>query len=147
MDFNRFDIKISFDDIGESMLMAENISGISCNIDTKGRGWSLFQVFRHDEPFYVNTYAEIYITDRKYITTSQAKKLARLSATTLGADIVAPPEAPPLQPAVRELIARVDSIDHDGQRTALRPDQRYMRTIPKIKEKNVLLNMLKRVWH
>lgn len=147
VDFNRFDIKISFDDIGESMLMAENISGISCNIDTKGRGWSLFQVFRHDEPFYVNTYAEIYITDRKYITTSQAKKLARLSGTTLGADIVPPPEAPPLQPAVRELIARVDSIDHDGQRTALRPNQRYMRTIPKIKEKNVLLNMLKRVWH
>lgn len=147
VDFNRFDLKISFDDVGESMLMAENISGISCNIDSKGRGWSLFQVFRHDEPFYVNTYSEIYITGREYIPVSRARKLERLSGAALGVDIVPPPQAPPLQPAVRELIARVNAIDHDSQRTALKPDKRYMRTIPKKKEKNTFLNMLKHMWH
>lgn len=38
--------------------------------------------------------------------------------------IYEPAEAPPLQPAIMELIARVNGMDHDIARLGLRPDER-----------------------
>ncbi|MDE6305395.1 MAG: hypothetical protein K2L90_02275 [Muribaculaceae bacterium] len=74
-DFDRISLKYTFNDIDKSTLLADNIARMSFNIESKGRGLNLFMVFPKYEPYYVNTYAELYITDKKYISIAQARKL------------------------------------------------------------------------
>lgn len=124
VDFSRLSVKYTFRNVDGIDLCADNISQMSFNIESTGRGWSLFQVFPKDQPFYVNTYAELYCIDKAYITEAQARKLYnnRPKATDIG--IVRPTDAPELPPAINDLIARVDGIDHDSRRLGLKPDER-----------------------
>ncbi|MDE5647670.1 MAG: hypothetical protein K2I57_07630, partial [Muribaculaceae bacterium] len=63
----------------------------------------------------------------EYITVKEAKKWERRSAADW-ADfaIYEPEEAPDLQPSVARLIDRVNSIDGDGVRLTIAPDQRLI---------------------
>lgn len=123
MEFTGFKMRYNFDDVGGSELLPENISRISFNIESNGRGRNYFGSFRLGERYCVNTYAEVYLTDKKYITVGDAKRLEKHPRELLGADIQAPEQAPELQPSIKELITRVDNIDPDSLTLAIRPDE------------------------
>lgn len=112
MDFERFNVRYTYDDIISNTLSPDNITGYSFNIDSRGRGQGVFRFNRHDEPFFVSTYAEVYILDKEKITVKEARKWEKALAEASTLDIYAPPEAPPLQASVKQLIDRVENINH-----------------------------------
>ena len=124
VDFSRLSVAYSLNDVEGKELRAENISQMSISIESTGRGWRLFQVFPKDQPFFVSTYAELYIIDRAYLTVAQAQQLDQNRPRSADVGIVRPDVAPDLPPAVIDLMARVDGIDHDQRRLGMQPDER-----------------------
>lgn len=123
LDFERFGIRFNYGNIIEDSISAIDLTGYSFNIESNGRGHNMFMFNRYDEPFFVSTYAEVYIIDKEYITVKEAKKWENLKSGNEIA-IYEPAEAPPLQPAIQLLVDRVNTLDHDQVRLALTPDKR-----------------------
>jgi hypothetical protein len=85
----------------------------------------MFQFSRHDQPFFVTTYAEVYILDKEFITVKEAKKWDNLNLSE-EIEIFEPEEAPDLSPSTLALIDRVNNIDADQVRLSIKPDERLM---------------------
>ena len=100
---------------------------------------------RIDEPLAVNTYAEIYITDREYMTVADARRLEKSAPRSEDAGINPPADAPPLQPAIKEMIERVERVKHSDRRLANRPDDRLGSNVHDRKRPNRWLQMLKSI--
>lgn len=113
--FDKFNIRYKYIDAESPKLSAGDLAGMAFNIESTGRGRSMFRLFKKDEPFFVSTYAELYITDREYMTVKQARNLEKTPPKADETGIHAPDEAPELLPAIQELIARVEGIDHTWQ--------------------------------
>ena len=126
MDFEDFRVRYTYDNVTGDTLRLTDLSGYSFNIASKGRGRDLFRFSRKDEQYFVNTYAEVYILDKEYITTKEAKQWERGKVDTTKVEIIEPATAPALQPAIEALVARVDGIDHEGLRLGYAPDKRLM---------------------
>lgn len=126
LDFERFNARFNYDNIIDDTVMPTDLTGYTFNIESNGRGHSMFRFNRIDEPFFVSTYAEVYIMDKEYITVKEARKWEKRSFDTDSLEILEPMEAPELQPAIRDLIARVDRVDHDAIRLDVAPDRRMM---------------------
>ncbi|MDE7376621.1 MAG: carboxypeptidase-like regulatory domain-containing protein, partial [Muribaculaceae bacterium] len=112
VDFEQF--KLKFDYSVEPTPMGLN--GYSFSIESRGRARDMFRFNRSEEPFFVTSYAEIYVLDREFITVKEAKKRGKIDLGELA--IIRSPNAPDLTPDVLGLMARVDAIDHDGARMA-----------------------------
>lgn len=149
VDVGRFVIKYSFTDIGSTMLLAENISRISFNIETGGRGIKLFRAFRREMPYYVNTYAEIYITDREYISVSEARRMGNALLKQDDVVVRAPDGLPELQESVKEIVRRVNAVDHDALRLEIEPDKKMINKKRKprdLKRKSKVRQMIESVF-
>ena len=79
---------------------------------------------RDGVPYFVNSYAEVYLVDKEFITPKEAAQWEKMAFDKDDIAIYEPAEAPPLQPAIMELIARVNGMDHDIARLGMRPDER-----------------------
>ena len=123
-EFTALTLKYTFDNVSQTELLADNLSSISFNIESCGRGPSLSNVFDKDEPFFVSTYVEMYIVDRRFVTVKEARRLEKSFKMADNIEIKAPDEAPPIQPAIREIVERVESIDHESRHTGLKVDKR-----------------------
>lgn len=123
VDFERFHLRFDFDNVAGFSIDPADLAGYSFNIESNGRGRGMFMFNRRDEPFFVSTYAEVYIIDKEYITVKEARKWEKKHPDTENMAIYEPPEAPPPQPAIRQLVARVDAVDHSHVRLALVPDK------------------------
>ncbi len=126
IEFDNFRIRFNYDNVTGDSVTPTDISGYSFNIESDGRGFDMFRFNRVDEPFFVSTYAEVYIIDREYITVKEAKKWEKRKIATDDIAIIEPAEAPDLDPAVRKLIARVNAIDGASVRLSQAPDHRLM---------------------
>ncbi|MGN0236801.1 MAG: hypothetical protein ACI4AK_01740 [Lepagella sp.] len=126
MDFEDFRVRYNYDNVTGDTLRLTDLTGYSFNIASKGRGRNLFRFSRKDQQYFVNTYAEVYILDKEYITTKEAKQWEEGKIDTTEVEIIEPATAPALQPAIEALVARVDNIDHDGLRLGYAPDKRLM---------------------
>lgn len=124
VDCNRLTLKYRFAGVDSHEVFADNITGLSFNIESNGRGRNLKRTLQTDDPIYVNTYAELYITDREYMSVSRAHKLEKDPPVSEGVGINPPQEAPALHPAVLALIERVDNFDYNTPRLAEQPDHR-----------------------
>lgn len=124
MDFEQFRIRFNYENIANETVTAVNLTDYSFNIESNGRGHSMFMFNRRNEPFFVSTYAEIYIVDKEYLTIKEAKQWGSSNALSDTLAIYEPPEAPPLQPAIVQLIERVNNVDHNHIRTTLAMDKR-----------------------
>ena len=82
----------------------------------------MFLFHRVNEPFFVSTYAEVYILDKEYITVKEAKKWERYKFTDNAVEIYEPVEAPELQPVIMALVERVNNLDTDEVRLGFDPD-------------------------
>lgn len=124
VDFEQFRLHVSYDNIFDTTVTPEDITGYSFNIESNGRGREMFMFNRPDERFWVNTYAEIYILDKEYISSSEASKWEELKIDTSELEIIRREDVPEPGESIRNLIARVDSIDHLKTRLDFIPDHR-----------------------
>lgn len=123
VDFEQLRIRLNYDNLAGDSVSPADLTGYSFNIESNGRGRGMFMFNRVDERFFVSTYAEVYIIDKEYITVKEARRWERMKIDNSALAIYEPPEAPPLQPAIRHLVERVNSIDRDQVRLTLEPDR------------------------
>ena len=124
LDFEQFRMRLRYGNVVDTQLSPVDLAGYSFNIESRGRGRSMFLYHRPQDPFFVSTYGEVYMLDKEYITVKDARRWESLQRGAAGVDIYEPADAPPLQPNIVELIARVESIDHDALRLGFAPDER-----------------------
>lgn len=123
LDFERFRVKFEYEDVVGDSVSPGDLSRYSFEIESNGRGHEMFMFNRHNEPFSVNTSAEVYILDREYITVKEAKRWAALNIDLNELGIYVPADAPALQPWVENLICRVNNIDKEMIRLNVAPDR------------------------
>ncbi len=119
LDFENFRIRYNYDNVTTDSITALDLIGYSFNIESNGRGHNMFRFNRKEEPFFVSTYAEVYIADKEFLTIKDAKKLSKQDFSTDEMDLV---DAPALQPAIQELISRVERLDKNVVKLAFKPD-------------------------
>lgn len=124
LDFENFRIRFNYDNVVKDSVSPMELTGYSFNIESEGRGRDMFRFNRPDEPFFVSTYAEVYIIDKEYITVKEAKKWVGARFNTEDIEIYEPMEAPELQPSVLALIERVEGVNPEEIRLKLTPDHR-----------------------
>lgn len=127
VEFTDLRLKYTFADAGRYSVTADNLQAMTFNIETNGRGGGIYNQFRRNEPYFVSTYAELYVTDRTYITVGEAKKLEKHPPKADEAGLLAPDFAPAPDAGVLTLVERVDTLDHDRLHRNIQPDQRLMR--------------------
>lgn len=128
LDFESFRIRFNYDNVVKDSISPIDITGYSFNIESRGRGHNMFRFNRADEPFYINTYAEVYIVDKEYITVREAKKWDLKRIDTDNIEILEPQGTPELQPSILQLIARVDTVDTEGVRLTAEADKKMIST-------------------
>lgn len=122
LDFENFLLKFNYANVTDSRVTPADLVGFTYNIETRGRGRDMFHFNHKDEPFFVTTYAEVYIIDKEYITMKEARRWDKLKIASEKFDIIEPYEAPELQPAIKSLIARVNCIDRENIRLSAETD-------------------------
>lgn len=133
VEFTTFSLKYTFTGVepDDEEILADNIAAMSFNVESQGRGRDIQQVFHTSGPIYVNTYAELYIADKEYITLDEAKKWEKHPPRGEEIGILTAPDAPPLQASIVNLIERVGNIDHSAIRLAEETDALYrVKNIP-----------------
>lgn len=126
LDFESFKIRYSYDGAATDSIKPLYLSGYSYSIESRGRGHEMFMFNKVNEPFFVTTYAEVYILDKEYIKVKEARRWLRVPLDGEAIEIYEPAEAPALQEPVIELVARVENIDHERVRLTIEPDHRLM---------------------
>lgn len=126
LDFEHFRVRFNYTNLAGDTISPTDIAGYTFNIESNGRGHDMFRFNRKDEPFFVSTFGEVHILDKEYITVKEAKKWDKMKLDTKNIEIIEPADAPEIQPAVKELIARVNSIDHNDARLGLVLDKRML---------------------
>lgn len=126
IDFENVHLLFNYDNVIGDSVSASDLTSFSFNIDSTGRGHSMFRFNSKEEPYFVNTYGEVYILDKEYISVKDAKNWEKQGFDDEGLDIIEPPEAPELPESVRSLMARVDCLDSDEIRLGRTPDTRLM---------------------
>ncbi len=125
-DFEQLRLKLNYDNVISNEIGPLDLTGYSFNIESRGRGRGLFKFNRHDEPFYVNTYAEVYVIDKEFISSKEAKKWESHKFSSDEIEIFEPQEAPDLDTATLTLIERVNSINQENVRLSIMPDERLI---------------------
>lgn len=125
-DFERFRIKLNYNNFLETEIGPVNLSGYSFNIESRGRGRGMFMFGHYDQPFFVTTYTEVYILDREFISFKEAKQWDKRKFLADEIEIFEPMEAPELHHSILAIIDRVNRIDSDQVRLSLEPDYRLM---------------------
>lgn len=126
LDYQKFKIRYSYDDVDGDNLAALNLTGYTFDIESDGRGREMFWFNRADDPFSVTTRAEVYILDREFITVKEARKWEHRDFDTDMSIICEPLAAPALSPETMALVERVGAIDREGVRLNTAPDQRLV---------------------
>lgn len=145
VDFGNFNIRFRFDNVVAGVVAPIDLSAYSFNIESNGRGRGMFMFNRVDDPFFVSTYAEVYVVDKEYITVKEAKKWNSRKVIPADVAIYEPAEAPELQESVLRLVRRVNAVDHDGIRLGMAPDKRLAghRNLVKLNAGQQILQRLK----
>lgn len=147
IDFEQFRLRFNYNNVTDRCVSPSGLTGYSYTIESNGRGRSMFMFNRVDEPFFVSTYAEIYMVDKEYIPLKEAKKWNKRSAFADEIAIYEPAEAPELQESVLKLIARVNDVNHEEIRLAQTPDHRLAgRNIEKVGAGQLILKRLKGIF-
>lgn len=124
LDFENFRVRFNYDNIMGDSIYPTDITGYSFNIESTGRGHDMFRFNKKEEPFFVSTYAEVYVLDKEYVTIKEAKKWDKLKFDHTAIEIIEPQEAPELQSPVQDLITRVTALNHNDVRLDFSPDRR-----------------------
>lgn len=126
LDFDKAYVRCEYSDVEseDSVLNTMQIVRYVLDVESAERNREFTRVFASQDPVSVTTHAELYLTDKEYISLKEAKRIARSEPQHTVSDIVAPPWAPPLDARTLTLMARVDAIDRDMIRRKKIPDRR-----------------------
>jgi hypothetical protein len=119
VDFDRFKISFSYDDVVDRYISPINLTGYSYNIESNGRGRDMILFHRRETPYSVSTYAEVYFIDKEYITVKEARAWEGNRFENDSIEIYKPAELDELSPSILALIDRVDNINIDKVRLGL----------------------------
>lgn len=122
LNFERFILFYSFDNVINSIISPQGLTSYSFNIESEGRGHNMFRFNRLDEPFFVSTSADVYILDKELITAKDAKKWEHHAFDVDDIGIYEPVDAPELSPSILALIERVEKLNKDEVKLAFIPD-------------------------
>ncbi|MDE6397567.1 MAG: hypothetical protein K2K84_09875, partial [Muribaculaceae bacterium] len=122
-DFERFRLNLNYDGVVDRLVSPVDMTGYSFYIESNGRGRGVYVFDRLNVPYSVSTYAEVYLTDKEYITSSEAKKWEKNRDKADIATIYEAPDAPELDPDILSLIARVNAVDRNEIRSNLEPNK------------------------
>ena len=125
IDFEKFRVRLNYDNITGELLLPNDLTSYSFNIESVGRGHSLFRFNRPDEDYFVGTYAEVYFLDKEFISLKEAKKWEKHDFSADEIEIYEANEAPPLQPQILSLIERVMNIDKQKIILSWKDDPRF----------------------
>lgn len=126
LEYEKFELTFNYSNIAGDTVSPLDLDGYSISIESNGRGHDMFRFNKVNEPFFVDTQADIYILDKEYITVKEAKKWDRRDFGDNEIAIFEPLEAPPLSEDVENLIARVNLLDKEQVRLDVTPDQRLV---------------------
>ncbi|MDE6161296.1 MAG: hypothetical protein K2F77_06535 [Muribaculaceae bacterium] len=124
VDFEQFRIHFNYDNVVGDSVEPVDLAAYSFNIESRGRSHDVFMFHRADEPFFVSTYAEVYMLDKEFITVREAREWEKRRYGAADLAIYEPREAPDLSQPVLALIDRVNALDHDAVRLDFTPDER-----------------------
>ncbi|MDE7442729.1 MAG: hypothetical protein K2M65_01035 [Muribaculaceae bacterium] len=124
VEFENFRLRYNYDNMGTNSVFPIDLTGYSYNIESNGRGHGMFMFNRVNEPFFVSTYAEVYIIDKEFITIKEAKQWQRCRFDNAALDIYKPNGVPELQPSIQRLMERVNNVNKEEVRLALTPDHK-----------------------
>ena len=125
LDFENFKVHFGYENVTGDLLLPNDLTNYSFNIESVGRGRSLFRFNRPDEDFFVNTYAEVYFLDKEFISLKEAKKWERHDFSSDDIEIYEAYEAPELQPHILSLMERVENIDKQQIILSWKDDPRF----------------------
>ncbi|MCH5243223.1 MAG: hypothetical protein J1F67_12545 [Muribaculaceae bacterium] len=125
IDFDNFKVHFGYENVTGEMLMPNDLTNYSFNIESVGRGHSLFRFNRPDEDYFVSTYAEVYFLDKEYISLKEAKKWEKHDFNSDEIEIYEAYEAPELQPHILSLMERVENIDKQQIILSWKDDPRF----------------------
>lgn len=128
LDFDKFKVKYSFNNITGDDLSELDLTGYTFDIESRGRGHDMFLFNKVDEPFFVNTQAEVFIIDKEYIPVKEARRWDKRDFDIDQIGIYLPSSAPELSQSILALIDRVDNIDRDSVRLGVQIDPRIVST-------------------
>lgn len=144
-EFERFQLSLNYSNVFGGELKPLDIDAYTFNIESKGRGHSLFRFNRHDQPFYVATHAEVYILDKEFISQKEAHKWDKLQFNPDDVEIISPVGVPGLPESTQALIARVETLDASQERLMAAPDYKLLKPDMKISFGNRVFRQLKRL--
>ena len=125
IDFENFKVHFGYENVTGDLLLPNDLTNYSFNIESVGRGHSLFRFNRPDEDYFVSTYAEVYFLDKEYISLKEAKKWQRHDFDNEDIEIYEAYEAPDLKPEILSLIERVENIDKQQIILSWKDDPRF----------------------
>lgn len=122
-DINRFDVRFFFENIeGMDLILPVYISRADYTLESYGSLRSSRLPGLANKPYQVNTKAELYVTDRNFITVKEAKKYLNSPTRALEKCEFSSIDVPPLPAELQELVERVKAIDHLRLRLDEKPD-------------------------
>ncbi len=122
VDFERFDLRYIYKGVGGNSVTPHDLDALTATIESNGRGRDLYRFGRGSVPYYVRTYAEMYVADREYISVADAREIERNPFSESELLRLTPAELTPLDPRIQSLIARVNAIDTLAIRTNIPVD-------------------------
>ena len=124
MTFDKINVQYDFSAIGSTELLADNIDRIRFLIEANGASRNRYRLGNRSTPSYMDTYAEIYITDREYLSVKDARRLEKHPPRNEDIYIQSPLDAPQLPDGILALMSRVDGIDYKALRLEAKVDNR-----------------------
>lgn len=125
VDFTKFNIGYVFSGHEGDRVFADDIASVAFNIESFGKGDYMKRVMHTNDPIYMTTYGEIYITDREYISVGEARKWEKNPPLGDEIGIKPPQQAPMLSQATQELVNRVNNFDYTAALIDAETDKAY----------------------
>lgn len=123
VDFDLLKLDYRYEDFVGQKVEARDLKGFSINVESRGRGRNMFKFNHVDQPFFVSTYAEVFIVDKEVVTVKEAKKWQNMRFESFDFDgLLEAGEVPGLDEETERLVARVNNIDHIGRMLRIKPD-------------------------
>lgn len=99
-----------FDTPDGDFIRPTDLRQVSVTIDMLAKGKLFKKTFDSSSPVNVRTYMELYLTEREFLSEEEGKSLKKEIPEMESSDILAPPNANPLHPAILRTVERVNSL-------------------------------------
>lgn len=87
-----------------------DMTRVSLSAEIIVRGKLAKKAYHSTGPLYLRTYVEVYLTDREYLTETDAKAVKKEAPGYMASDVKAPADASPLHPGISRIVERAEAL-------------------------------------